>query len=230
MYRYFFLVAVPAIALSWICPVVTASAQSGLAIEASGGIALPGFTEWAKVRNVGPVGSIGIVGNFSQSWGWVAKLHYNRFARKAESGNTFRRHTSIPPGEVLEVETSDLEGGSFWMLTGMGGVRAVLSRSRIAITYLTFGVVVGGTHQNSSTVNQTVTENGVTTGPERVPFGSESSDVLLGVTARLGAARSFGDRVDWFGEVGYQVAETPDDSFPDNPDFLVAELGVRVRL
>jgi hypothetical protein len=204
--------------------------QPGLAVEVSGGIGLPGWTDWASYFNIGPAASIGLSGEFGQKWGWVVGASYNSFAYKKELGETINQYESEPPGEVIVVETRDVDGGAFSTFLGLLGVRAELSESRISRSYILMGLLLGRSEQASATVDRTVTENGETTGPERVTWIGENSDLAIGLTARLGVSRRFNEQMGWFAEAGYQFVLTPDDSVPDNPDFLVAQIGIRLGL
>lgn len=205
-------------------------AQAGLAVEASGGIGLPGWTDWASFRQIGPAGSIGVSGDFSQEWGWVVSVNYNSFEYKKELGETTNYFQSEPPGDVIIVETTDVEGGGFSTFLGLLGIRAELSETQISRSYILLGLLLGGADQASATVERTVTEAGETSVPERVPWIGENSDLAIGLTARLGVSRQFNEKVGWFAEAGYELVLTPDDSVPDNPDFIVAQIGIKVDL
>lgn len=204
-----------------------AAAQSSFRLEAAGGIGIPAFLDWGKGRSAGPAASFGVSSRMSDRLGWVATVQWHYFSANKEAAETSDVFTSEPPGEILQVTRGDLEGGGWQMLSFAGSLRYFLQSFTRSKTYLKFGVVGGTTRQQEATILETRILNGEQISSERVEAATEGSDFAIGVTFGLGASIPLDRKLEAVVEIGYSALMTPDDSFPDNPDFLSAMAGVR---
>ena len=116
------------------------------------------------------------------------------------------------------------------MLSVVAVARRFFHSNGPAKTYLTGGIVFGITSQDSASVLEVVTQDGELVSTGRVAWGGQNSDWGVGATIGLGWAMPLGDAVEGFGEIGYRALLTPDDSVPDNPDYMTGLIGLRFRL
>lgn len=207
-----------------------ACSQEKLALEVGGGMAMPAFMDWSRARNFGPTGVAGLSGRFNEGWGWTVRATWSRFGVDQDKVRTTDRFTSEPPGDVIVVTTSDIEGGAFSMIAAVAGLRRYLEIAPRSSAYLTAGLVLGGVYQDAATALRTEVVEGDTLSSERVPWASDHSDVVVGLTVRIGSAIRISSGLQAFGEFGYEIAMTPDDSFADNPDFFPVLVGIRKTL
>jgi hypothetical protein len=204
--------------------------QEKLALEVGGGMAMPAFTDWSRTRNFGPTGAAGLSGRLNEGWGWTVQATWSRFGVDQDKAGTTDRFTSEPPGEVIVVTTSDIDGGAFSMIAAVAGLRRYLEILPRSSAYLTAGLALGGIYQDAATALRTEVVEGDTLSSDRVPWASDHSDVVVGLTVRIGSAIRITSSLHAFGEFGYEIAITPDDSFADNPDFFPVLLGIRKTL